>query len=47
MTLFSVARAEALREAIFRRSVDLTGRHGLYSAPAFKNRIADDLIYVS
>ena len=29
MTLFSMARAEALLEGIFRRSVDLTARQGL------------------
>jgi len=46
MTLFSMARAEALLEAIFRRSVDLTARQGLDSAPAFRNRIAGDLIDV-
>jgi predicted nucleotidyltransferase len=46
MTLSGMARAEALLEGLFRRSVDLTARQGLDDAPAFRRRIADDLIDV-
>ena len=46
MTLFSMARAEAMLERIFGRKVDLTARQGLDNAPAFKRRIAHDLVSV-
>ncbi len=46
MTLFGMARADALLERIFGRKVDLTSRQGLDSAVDFKARLARDLIPV-
>ena len=46
MTLFSMARAEALLERILGRGVDLTSRQGLDNAPEFRERIQPDLIPV-
>ena len=46
MTLFSMARAEALLESIQRRGVDLTSRQGLDKAREFLARIRADLIPV-
>lgn len=43
MTLFGMARAEAVLEAIFHRRVDLTAQQGLDNAPNFKSRIAADM----
>ena len=46
MTLFSMARAKALRERILGRGVDLTYRQGLDIAPEVLARIRADLIPV-
>ena len=46
MTLFSMARAEALLEKIFNRGIDLTAQQGLDNAPDFRRRIARDLVKV-
>jgi len=46
MTLFSMARAQAVLERIFRREVDLTSQQGLDSAERLKERIARDLVSV-
>jgi predicted nucleotidyltransferase len=46
ITLFGLARAEAVLEAIFGRKVDLTARQGLDNAPDFRRRIASELIPV-
>ena len=46
MTLFSMARAEALLERLFGRKVDLTSQQGLDRADRFKERISRDLVSV-
>jgi predicted nucleotidyltransferase len=46
MTLFSMARAEAVLEGILGRRVDLTSGQGLGMAAEFRQRIEDDLVSV-
>ena len=46
MTLFGMARAEAVLEQILGRPVDLTAQQGLERAAEFHRRIATDLIPV-
>lgn len=46
MTLFSMARAQAVLEKIFQRRIDLTAQEGLDNATRFRRRIAADLVPV-
>ena len=46
MTLFSMARADALLERIFGRKVDLTSQQGHDHATDFRERIEGDLVSV-
>ena len=46
MTLFSMARTEALLERIFGRRIDLTSQQGLDRADGLRERIARDLVSV-
>ena len=46
MTLFSMARAEAVLEQVLGRPVDLTPAQGLEQAPGFRDRIAGELTWV-
>ena len=43
VTLFTMARAQALLEEIFSRRVDLTAQEDLDHAPRLRARIGDDL----
>lgn len=46
MTLFSMARAEAVLERILGCTVDLTAQQGLDRAVEFRRRISEDLVPV-
>ena len=46
MTLFTMARADALLEGILGQEVDLTSQQGLDHAVAFRERIEGDLVSV-
>lgn len=46
MTLFGLARAQAVLERVFDRRIDLTARAGLEKATEFRRQIAADLVHV-